>query len=156
MNNINWRNATEIIAVTSIVLSLIFVGYELRENSAVARSNAFNVFIVSISENIQNLAGDPILAPLVVRVNHGAMPNDFDADEQFRITLHFDSLLRLWEGLYRSVQEGILGDEYLLVVGKGGAFNNPYFRSIWPTDIRAGYTLDFVEFFQGLDWNSER
>ena len=55
---------------------------------------------------------------------------------------------------YKSVQEGIIPEETLLVIGAGNAFDNPYFRSIWPTVLRPSFSGDFVEFFEGLPWNS--
>ncbi len=150
------KSAVQILATGSVILSLGFVGYELRQNTSVARMGAYQAFADGVAERNHMLATDPILTPLVTRVSAGAMPDEFSAVEQVRIRLNFAGLLRLWEGLYRSVQEGVLPSETLEVVGQGGAFNNPYFRSIWPTRLRSSFTEDFVEFFESLAWNSQR
>ena len=99
----------------------------------------------------QTLATDPIVTPLIVRVQAGALPEEFTEEEQFRIRLNYVSLLTLWEGLYRSFETGVLPEDALAAVGQGGAFNNAYFRAMWP-DVRPAYSGGFVAFFEDLDW----
>ena len=150
------KTVGQILATGTVVLFLGFVGFELRQNTAATRMTAFHSFQAGISENLVMLITDPILTPLFVRVTEGAMPADFDAEERFRLRLNFNHLLRQWEGLFRSVDQGILPDEVLNTIGQGRAFDNPYFRSIWPTEVRPSYDQDFVEFFEGLRWNVNR
>lgn len=145
----------QLAATGGVILSLAFVAYELRQNTAVAQMEAYNNFVDGIRENDHFLASDPILTPLVVRVAQGAMPEDFTDEENFRVRLNYTGLLRLWEGLFRSVESGILPASSLNVVGRGGAFDNAYFRSIWPS-LRGNFSEGFVEFFEGLEWVSEQ
>ena len=111
------KSVGQILATGSVVLSLVFVGYEVRQNTAVARMAAYHTFMDGITERNNMLATDPILA----------VPDEFDDVERLRIRINFAALLRHWEGLYRSVQEGILPDRTLEVVGAGRGFHNPYF-----------------------------
>ena len=154
IKRIDWRTVTELIAAVSIVTSLIFVGIELRENSAIARSNAYSVYAVSVSESQSALAAEPILLPIMRRAFTGELPSEFDEDEYFRAYLEFQSIVRLHEGLFRSVQEGILEENQLFLLSATDSFDNPFFRSIWPGRIRNSYTNDFVEHFETLAWNS--
>lgn len=153
--SVDRKTIGQIAAAVSVVLSLIFVAYELRQNRAVAQMQAYNTFVEGLRENDHFLASDPILTPLLVRVNSGAMPDEFTPEEQFRIRLNYTGLLRLWEGLFQTVETGILPPNTLEVVGQGGAFDNPYFRSIWPS-LRRGFTEEFVGFFESLEWVSSR
>ena len=156
MSDSNWRVYAELLAVTSVVLSLFFVGYELRTNSAIARSESYNSFAFNISEHARVLATDPIIAPLLTRVNAGDVPSDFDETETFRVNNTYASNLRIWEGLFRSVDEGILTQDNLEMIGQGGAFNNPYFRSVWFGGMREGYSENFVDVFEKLSWNIQQ
>ena len=151
----NWKTASELAAVASIVLSLVYVGFELRENSAISRSDAYNTYAISVSENQANLALDPTLSSLMARAFRGAEPNEFTADEQFRISIFLQSILRLQEGLFQSVSEGILSEEHLGLVSGAGAWNNPFFRQIWLRGFRVNYTSEFVDYFESLDWNTQ-
>ncbi len=153
MNDSRWRTYAELIAVTSVVLSLFFVGYELRANSAIARSESYNSFAFNISEHARTLATDPILAPLLVRVGAGQARSEFDETEIFRLDQTYSSLLRIWEGLYQSIDEGILSEDNADIIGVGGAFNNNYFRKHWFDGARNGYSDSFVESFEQLGWN---
>ena len=135
-----------------VIAGIIFLALEIRQNTTVAQLEAYNRFVEGIIENDHFIASDTILTPLLVRVNSGAMPDEFTEEERFRIRLNYTGLLRLWEGLYRSVQTGILPPSTLEIVGKGGAFDNPYFRSIWPT-LGQSFSDDFVTFIEERDWN---
>ena len=65
----------------------------------------------------------------------GELPSELDEDEYFRAYLEFQSIVRLHEGLFRSVQEGILEENQLFLLGATDSFDNPFFRSIWPGRI---------------------
>ncbi len=58
------------------------------------------------------------------------------------------SLLRLWAGLYYSVQEGILPESALNSIGAGGDLNSRYFEEIWP-DIRLAFDAEYAQFIEG-------
>jgi len=65
-------------------------------------------------------------------------------------------MLRIWEGLFKSVDEGILPEESIAIIGHGGAFNNNFFRSEWFGGMRSGYSDRFVAYFETLNWNIEQ
>jgi hypothetical protein len=142
----------QIAATLSVILSLGFVGYELRQNTAVAQFEAYTSFLQAVRDNEHLIASDPIITPLLVRVAEGAPPEDFTLEEQFRLRATYQSLLRLWEGLFRSVQLGILPQSTLGVVGTT-SLANPYFRSTWP-NMRGSFSPEFVVFVEGLGWAS--
>ncbi len=62
MKEFNSRSVTELIAAGSIVISLIFVGMELRENSAIARYDAFKDYSSDVAVAQALSASDPINA----------------------------------------------------------------------------------------------
>ena len=81
--------------------------------------DAYHALVEGLRTHQQTLATDPIVTPLIVRVQAGALPEEFTEEEQFRIRLNYVSLLTLWEGLYRSFETGVLPEDALAAVGQG-------------------------------------
>ena len=133
MQTINWRIFTEIIASLSIVVSLVFVGLEIRENSAIAASDSYNQFALAVSETQLAAALDPELASLFQRtISPRADDPEITRDERFQMILFFQSALRIWEGMYRSIDEGILSESDLnIITNYAGMLRNPTFRFYW-------------------------
>ncbi len=156
MNSFNWRHVTEFIAVVSIVVSLLFVGIELRENSAIARVNAYNSFAENVAASQSALAADPILAPIMFRAFSGELPSNFSDVERFRAGIRFQSIVRNFESVFRSVQEGVLSEEDLTLISNvAPSLDNPFFKTTWHNTYRNLYSSDFVEYFEMLEWNSD-
>ncbi len=147
----NLKSIGQLAAASTVVVSLLLVAYELRQNRIIAQIAAYQSFVEGISQNDHFVASDPIVTPLIVRVNGGALPQDFTTEENFRLRSTYTGLLRLWEGLDRSVRAGILTEADLRQLGQGGAFANPYFRELWP-DLREAFSGEFVESFEKLEW----
>ena len=148
------KDIGQLASAASVVLSLLFVGFEIRQNTAIARLSAAQAFMADQSELFDLVATDPILAPLMQSVMAGAQPDEFGDVERFRIDVHLRRIVRGWEGLFAAVREGVLPRDALVVVGAGGVFNNPYFRGLWPR-LRPSFSPDFVEFFELLEWNRQ-
>jgi len=143
------KDTVELVGIFSIVVSLIFVGYELRQNSSIARFDAFTTISMSLAEYNQILSTDPQLMSIFAEVYEGASSSDFTPEENIQISLQYQALLRIWDSLFRAVDEEILPASYLELVGRAGAFNNPYFRTLWIDELRYAYTSEFVDFFEG-------
>jgi hypothetical protein len=60
--------------------------------------------------------------------------------------------VRVWEGLFRSVQAGVLPEDALESAASGILINNEYFRSTWASTKQL-YTRDFIAYFESLPWN---
>ena len=142
----------EIVGVTAVVLSLIFVGIEINQNTNVARNQAYNDFTLRAQELALQVATDDVLPVLVSRIGDGELSSSFSSEEQVRIGQMFASAVRVWEGQYRSVESGLLPANVLIGVGEGILLNNDYFREAWPR-MKHQFTEDFVIFFEAQPWN---
>jgi len=89
------------------------------------------------------------LNSLMVRASTGVSTNDFTPEERRKIGLFYIALLRQWEGLFRSVNEGILSEEMLTIVGEGHLLDYRIFKEMWP-DIRLLFTEDFRDFIDSI------
>jgi hypothetical protein len=147
-----WKDPLELVGIAAIVVSLVFVGYELRQSTAIARSDAYNSFTNQFFELASNAALDERMSGLIARVNQGALPGDFKVEEQVSIRMYQAAAVRVWEGLFRSVQAGVLPEEALDSAANGIVINNNFFRSTWASTKQL-YTRDFVAYFESLRWN---
>jgi hypothetical protein len=142
---LNKQAAGRFLGATSVVLSLLFVGYELRQNTAVARSEAYRQMVAGFTEFNSMMASDEDIAALWVRMSAGGLAADFDATENWRLRSAYIVLLRQWEGVYHSVEEGVLPETVLPTVDMGGAFATPYMAEIWP-GMQGLFSDDFAAF----------
>jgi len=148
----NWKDSLELVGIAAIVVSLVFVGYELRQSTAIARSDAYSSFSSQFFELASNAAMDKRMSGLISQVNQGASPGDFKPEERVSIRMYQSAAVRVWEGLFRSVQAGVLPEEALESAASGILINNNFFRSNWASTKHL-YTSDFVTYFESLPWN---
>ena len=139
----------QMLAAASVVLSLLFVGYEIRQNTSVARTAAAQAFTQQIIDLNAILVADGYPA-LNTRMAEGALRSDFNPDEQMIIDVTHMSLLRIWESYFRAVEAGIVDEEILNPLGGAGPspFGHAYFVESWPF-YRGGFTEDFASYFEG-------
>ena len=139
----------QMLAAASVVMSLLFVGYEIRQNTAVARTAAAQAFTQQIIDLNAILVAEGYPA-LNTRMAEGALRADFNSDDQMRIDVTVMSLLRIWESLFRAVEVGIVDEELLNPIGGAGPspFDYPHFIESWPF-YRSGFTEDFAAYFEG-------
>ena len=112
-------NLMESIGMLGIMGSLIFVGIEVSQNSSIARTASYQSYIDGFTELNLAQINDNDLNSLMVRASTGTSKSEFTPEEVRKINLFYIAMLRQWEGLYRSVREGILREEMLTSVGAG-------------------------------------
>lgn len=144
----NRRAVGQALAAGSVVLSLIFVGYEIRQSTSVARQEAYYAFMQALNDNSYSLANDAELAEIIARAVDGEPRSSFSTAERLRIEVSWMALLRAWEALYQSRDQGIADDRYFGNLAEGmGPYDNPYFEEWWPT-ARVTLSEEFAEFFE--------
>lgn len=152
---IGWKSVTEFLAAGSIVLSLVFVGLEIRENSAIARADAYNRTSTNAAEAMRDLITDPELSSLMRRASTGEDLESFTDDELFRIRVFLQSLVQIHLSQYKAAQAGLIPmEEFRTLPGGGGAFSMPIFRDMWHSGYKNSLQADYVEFTEGLPWNA--
>jgi hypothetical protein len=153
----NFRKPTiadliEGVGMLGITGSLLFVGIEVSQNSSIARTASYQSYISGFT--VLNLAqiNNNSLNALMVKASHGISVDEFTLEERRKLRLFYITLLRQWEGLYHSVQEGILPDEMLTIVGAGHLLGYRAFTEMWP-DIKLLFTEDFCAFIDSINSN---
>jgi len=142
----------EAFGVISVILSLIFVGVEINQNTNISRNQAYLDFSEGLKNLTLQIATDEYLPLLASRALEGEISKDFSPENQMRLNSLQIATVRTWEGLFRSVQSGILPENVIRDFGGGALLNNDYFREQWPI-FKLQHTLEFVDFFEQQPWN---
>ena len=152
--NMKTSRLAEIFGTISVVLSLIFVGVEINQNTNLSRNQAYLDFAEGLKDLTLQIAADDVLPGLVARTAEGETLNDFSLEDQVRLNSMQIAAVRVWESLFRSWQSGLLPEETITNTNIGGGIvlNNDYFREFWP-EVKTQLTPDFVQFFEQQPWN---
>ena len=77
-----FRRLAELVGVIGLILSLVFVGLEVRQNTRVAKAEAYRAFATQVSEWYSRMT-DPEFAELVNRAMGGASLTSSDRIQIF-------------------------------------------------------------------------
>jgi hypothetical protein len=155
LRTIGYKEIAELAGIIAVVCSLIFVGLELRQTSAVARMEANNNFVADMAEGMRQLALSPELSQLVADISgNNKQLSNLTRQEWMQIRTWYMSTLMSWNGLFQNVQEDILDGKYLATIGGGGQYNNDSFRQLWP-GMKPVFSEEFGVFFETLSWNTQ-
>ena len=108
MNNSRFAAVTEILGVAAVVLSLIFVGMEIRQAADINSAQTVLSLNQSTSELLQQLASNDELAGLIIRAS-----NDYaslNAEEQVRAGFWFRSVINNHESAWKYHSKGLMDD----------------------------------------------
>lgn len=139
-------------SVAAVVLSLVFVGYEINQNSAAVRGATYqSIFNASVGY-AEWAASDERVAGLIVRLLDGEGPDDFSAEENVAIAGIYHSIIRRYQNVYLQLSEGLISQQaYAHFRGlRGSLFTAPYFDVAWP-EYQRNLPPDFIQFFES-EW----
>jgi hypothetical protein len=137
----------ETIGLIAVVASLVFVGFEIRQNTAAVKSTAFQSLSELLHHSTAQLATGP--GPeLILRLRDGALPDDFTAEEDQWVRLAYFQHINLLQAAYRQVQVGAL-DEDVIGIFWTGLLSLDYIVEAWPS-MRYSYDTEFADFFEQL------
>ena len=140
------RGIREAVAALGVIVSLGFVGYELRQNNQVARAAAIQAIADQSLEVINTWTSDEESVRLLSGVLAGATPEEFTAIENTKLRLMFLALLRIAESRQRQAELGVVNDPTIFG-GAASALRSPYLRERWPT-LRGSVAPDFAAIFE--------
>ena len=136
----------EAIGALGVIASLMFVGFEVRQNTAVAKAEAYRDFVSEI--NAVNLGAlDPVVNRAFVRLKlEGADPADLTTEEVGKLGAIALANLRIYEGLFNQVETGILEPTSL------GLMSRVDWRAthlqMYLAQFRGLFSPEFVEYFE--------
>ncbi len=145
----------ELVAAVAVVLSLVYVARQIRQNTVALRSQV-NQSLARNSLDLSLELSRPPLASVVVKaasevggpVAEVGAEYGLDPVETVQIVGYFTASLRQLENRYRQVELGLLDTTALEQLGgRAGYYRWPVFQSLWPF-MRPGVPTDFAEFVE--------
>jgi len=146
----------QVLSAGAVVLSLVFVGIEISQNTAAQRAQTRQALADAAQEFAMTLAGDAELArawDLMWRAN----PDDIRLTtvDTLRASMAMTAQLRRLENVFLQSREGVVSADVLSTYGFGGSpfYRSDVFRSFWNVSS-SGFDTAFVRAFavaNGLD-----
>jgi hypothetical protein len=141
------RDIRETLGFLGVMASLVFVGMEIRQNTRVARAEAYRALAEMETAAMLASATNPQLAGLMRRVVFdGALRDAFSDSEKYQLGTMYDYRITNLELVYRQVEEGVLPPT-ALEMQLSALFGTPYLRELWPL-IREQYDAGFAAYFE--------
>ena len=115
----DWANVAEIIASFVIVGSLVYVGFEINQNTQALQHASYQNTLDRMGEEQRDLANNPDLLAIVMKAE--TSPEEMTPIEWRRFVHHTLPALGTWEYMYLARQDGAVAEM------QWQAFD-PYFR----------------------------
>jgi hypothetical protein len=140
------------IAAIGVVLSLVFVGLEVRENTKAVRGATIQAISDQGILHLLEGAADPDWIRILTHVAGGGEFGDLSGEDQMRYNLRASATVRMMENRWRQTELGILGASGLGVssgMRNTAWYKSAHFRAFWQSeDMASQYEPAFVEFME--------
>lgn len=152
-----WALTADIVGGLAIVVSMIFVGYEMRQSTKEAALNRKALEIATYQSLIESIStlGEPIIrdaefAAIWIKLGNGEPLRD---DESIRIGRHYGDVFRHGDLAFYQYQNGVINEERLrsalgLVVGT--IYSSPFARDNWESNKQRRFTKPYADYIDAL------
>lgn len=138
-----------VLSAVAVVLSLVFVGYEIRQNTAMMRGATMQSISDAYMGYVTSIGLDAELAELFRRFHRGEVSADFTPTENTRLILFFNAFVQILENSYLQHREGLVPDAVFEGYGWGwGMIQTERFREYWENSSGIVVGSEFAEFFE--------
>ncbi len=155
MKKIDVGRTISIVANIGVLGGIIFLAYELQQNTLAAQLAAAESLSTNISETERFVAGNPEFAELLVRNDAGERISSADA---FRVDVFYRGLFRQWQNAYYQYLNSTLEEDLwfaLRALIADGIEEQPGLAAHW-RENRDIYTPAFNEMIESIRSDSER
>ena len=139
----------QVLSASAVVLSLVFVGYELRQNTAMMRGSTMQAISDKYVDYVTALV-DPVPADLMRRVHSGETTENFKPLENTQITIMFNAFVQMLENSFLQHREGLVSEAVFDSYGwTWGMIQTARFEEYWRNRSSPHVASpEFVEFFE--------
>lgn len=140
---------SELVGAIGVILSLLYVGRQLKQTNSMSRSAVHQSLSSQMSEWTMGVAVSPSLAACVAKVHFNNLVRDEATDvEKIQLGYALVGIIAQIYMVYEQRKEGILSQSEADVYGPSNALlTKPYLASAWPI-LRGTYPPDFCEWFE--------
>jgi len=142
------RAVGEVLAVVSVVGSLIFVGLQLRQSTIASRAAAYQQLGVATASVWFQVAANRDLSDAAMRVD--ARPEELsslsDSDRDL-VKSFVVGILRLYETVYLQVEQGLLDPDAMHSLGWEGFGKSNILKATWP-EVKDKVDASFARYLE--------
>jgi hypothetical protein len=137
----------EIISSMAVVITLVILILQIRENTDTVRVAAFQDIVSGLNEWRDGISSNPHKTALFVdiTINH-KLPEEGTSDYQV-LQMTLESIYSNWESAYFAYQSGIIGDQQWSRVGRNICLGRDYF--LWDENLKKNIYLRLTDDFAG-------
>ena len=150
-----WAQIAEIVAAVAVVFSLIYVGFELKENTSAVRATSVQAVTTGTRDALMTLASDPELARIVRLGTYDR--SSLTDEERYRFGIFSRQRWLFFQGIWVQYQLNVLDENswqsYRHLVCD--LLNSSGNREEWPNHINTLNT-EFVAWVQKCSSESKR
>ena len=141
--------AIEMAGVLGVILSLVFVGHQLRQANNIARLQVLQEHAAQWRANNLAIASDPLLVGAFMSADNGATHEDLEPAERYVLDIAMQGLVHGWEANFKQLQLGVLKpDDIILPPASASAWwGSPYMKELW-ADTRSLHSEEFATFWE--------
>jgi hypothetical protein len=149
----NWdaiSSIAEIIAAVGVILSLLYVGRELKQSNLMARSATRQEINTAVNNWSMSIATSPTLSEDIAKAQLGGLVrNDASDAQKIRISYTLFAMINQQLYAYEQWKEGIISEKELNEIfgpGTANILTSAYLHSAWPI-IRLSFPSEFAEWY---------
>ena len=143
------REVFEIFGVLGVIGSLVFVGVEVRQNTAEIRGSTHQSVSEQINELYLTIAEDERLSKLVSEMMENSnLRKNLNPTDQISLDFVILTGLRRVENIYLQYLDGILSNDAFDRIGMS-FYRIQYAKETWEK-YKGGFDSDFVTFFEAF------
>jgi len=137
-------NIGEVVSAVAVVISLLYLGVQIRQNTRSVRSASFQELLNHIAQVNLRVGESPEIAELYRKASDG--PFESGTSEALRYRAFVQTTLRHWAHAHIQYQDGIITHDQcsMLTTGLPHVASLPAFQAIWQ-EVESGYAPDFRE-----------
>ena len=140
----------ELIGAAGVILSLLYVGRQLKQTNAMSRSAARQALSSQFNGWAMGIATSPDLAQSLAKVSFDGLVRNTASDlERIQIGYAYAAIVEQVHMAWQHEKDGILTEKETneLYQPSGALFDRPYMLSLWDV-IRDNYADDFCIWFE--------
>ena len=122
----------EIISAIAIVISLIFVGFQIQQSNRIARAEAYRTPTSDINAINASFMSIPSFQTGFRKVIQGKSRVDLGDDESLVVDSYLISLTNIFAQLSREIREGVLPSGAVDNFSGRDLLKSPYYKDSWP------------------------
>ena len=141
----------ELAATAGVIGSMLFVGFEIRQNTNAVRGSTFDGIAAQSMQFNLELAMNREWLALYEKVVSDSVPlSELTPVERLQFSWVLSTSTRIMENRFRQVQLGILPEQAIRQAGGGqNWYGTAWFRDYWDQAAPTGqWAPDFVEFME--------